>query len=96
MASWKRFAMILLGWYPIIAPPRATQGVFHPDFSALVSDRVRLRLFDRASQCEASRIDCGRKPPETLPLMLDGMKDARATMNAAQCVVTNDPRMKTR
>jgi hypothetical protein len=50
MASWKRFAMILLGWYPIIAPPRATQGVFHPDFSALVSDRVRLRLFDRASQ----------------------------------------------
>jgi hypothetical protein len=44
MASWKRFAMILFRWYLIIAPPRATQGVFHPDFSAPKSDWVRLRF----------------------------------------------------
>ena len=32
----KTVAMFLVGWYLIIAPPRATQGVFHPDFPAPV------------------------------------------------------------
>jgi hypothetical protein len=35
------------------------------------------------SQCQASLRDNERKPPETLPLMLNGIKDAQATMDAA-------------
>jgi hypothetical protein len=30
-------------------------------------------------------------PPETFPLMLNGNKDAQATIDAAQCVATGDP-----
>jgi hypothetical protein len=33
MTPWKRFAMIVFGWYLIIAPPRAMPGVIDPDFS---------------------------------------------------------------
>ncbi len=96
MARWKIAALALLGWYLMIAPPRAASVGFDPDFSAPLTDWVRLRLFDSASECQASKQDYARKPPETLPFMLDGMKDARATMNSAQCVATSDPRLKLR
>jgi len=62
--------MFLLGWYLMMAPPGATQGAFHPGSRAGIR-LDEMRLFNRASQYEASRTDCEHKPPETLPLMLD-------------------------
>jgi hypothetical protein len=84
------FALPLLGWYLIVAPPRKTQGLFRSDLTAPVSDWVRLRLFDDVSQCRATLRDYEQKPPETLPLMLNGIKDGQATIDAAQGVATSD------
>jgi len=48
MSRFQMFASPLLGWYWIVAPPHATQGVFG-GLSAPLSDCVRLRRFDGES-----------------------------------------------
>jgi hypothetical protein len=71
------FALPLLGWYLIVAPPRATQALS----AGLLGSRVRLGQkapVDDVSQCRATLRDYERKPPKTLPLMLNGIKDAQA------------------
>jgi hypothetical protein len=93
MSRFQMFELLLLGWYLIVAPPR-DPGRHSADFSALLPDWVRLRLFDDVSQCLAMLRDCERKPPESLTLMLNGIKNARAAMDAAPCVATSDPRLK--
>lgn len=55
---------------------QSSQGVFRPDFSALVSDWVGLCRFDDVSQCRAKLCDHQQKPPEILPPKLNGIKGA--------------------
>ena len=94
MSRFQMFALPLLGWYLIVALPRDPGRSFRPDLTAPVSDWVRLRLFDDVSQWRAKLRDYERKPPETLPLDAQRIKDGQATMDAAQCVATSDPRLK--
>ena len=70
------FALPRLGWYMIFAPPRATQALS----AGLLGSSVRLGQtapVDDASQWRAKLRDYERKPPETLPLMLNASKRAK-------------------
>ena len=55
MSRFQMFASPLVGWYWIVAPPHATQGVFG-GLSAPLSDWVRLRLFDDATRRSAKPV----------------------------------------
>ena len=77
MSRFQMFALPLLGWYLIVALPRDPRRSFRPDLTAPVSDWVRLSLFDDVSQWRAKLRDYERKPPETLPLMLNASKTAQ-------------------
>lgn len=92
-------ALLAVGWYLMIPPPKEAGNIyqtnqFETDFSAPLSQWAEFRLFDHPSQCESTREAYKRVPPRAFVIMLGGEAQARATMSAARCIATDDPRLK--
>lgn len=86
-------AMVVVGWYLMIPPPRQIDDQFQINFSAPIEKWAQLRSFKRESECEAARTAYAKNPPGGVVDMLSSVKQARAAMQAAQCVSTDDRRL---
>ena len=87
------FASPPLGWYWIVSSPHTTQGVFG------WTSRRRWQIGsdsagDDVSHCRDTLRDYERKRPESLPIILSSIREARAAMDVAPCVAPSDPRLQ--
>jgi len=67
--------------------------------AGLLGASVRLGQTEPFQWCVSVRghaARLGAELPKSLPMMLNGIKDAQAAMDAAQWVATSDPRLKVR
>jgi hypothetical protein len=87
------FALVLLGTYLMMPPPRLVGNHFQINFSAPLYKWDQLRLFNSDAECEAALASYRQEPPGGLPTMLGSRTEALAAMRAAKCISTNDPRL---
>jgi hypothetical protein len=94
MRSRNSAALIVLGWYLMVGPPRIDQGAaVGVDLLAPVSQWVNVHSFETADQCEAYT------PTYRNQVATSGHSTAYETAIAAsgpslQCVASDDPRLK--
>jgi hypothetical protein len=86
-------AFALAGWY-LVEPPRLPPS-YHVDQSAPLSQWSLLGSFDSATECT---IELGRfaSNPPRYPNEPDLEKSESDRMHMAQCIATDDPRLKNR
>jgi hypothetical protein len=94
MVRHRLAAVVLLATYLMVPPPKLADDHFQINFSAPLSKWDQLRLFNSDAECEAALERYRQKPPGGLPLLLGSRADALTAMRAAQCVSTDDPRLK--
>lgn len=86
-------AVVLIGWYLMIPPPRQIDRQFQINYTAPIEKWVQLRLFDSQSECEAARSAYAKNPPGGIADMLSSKPEERAVMQAARCIAASDPRL---
>jgi hypothetical protein len=82
----------MVAWYLMIPPFHMSGDDVSAELHAPLSKWSRVRRFERASDCEATRSAEQRKPTGNLVIML-GPKQAQAVTKAGVCVSADDPRL---
>ena len=86
-------ALALVGWY-LIAPSFSKQGNWQPNLTAPLSYWAVIQSFDSAKECEDFRTATQKRfgAPPTTPT--NAKEAARAGAQYAQCISSDDPRLK--
>jgi hypothetical protein len=73
-------ALALVGWYLLVPPHPTTDPTKKSDPSAPLTAWTQIWVFDSASECQKAAVKIHN--------------DKEPALNAAQCVSTDDPRLK--
>jgi hypothetical protein len=94
-------ALALVGWYLMVPPPIAKNGLVEDSPSLSAWTRFGSRLYRSEHECEDARTRIGAHPrsgrfvtPEGQEVSISVMPTFAAQLDAIRCVATDDPRLK--